>query len=48
MGRLVDRQMTRAMTALIDGDIGLARTVIHDDSEVNRTRFHLDNTCLSF
>jgi phosphate transport system protein len=47
MGQLVNRQLTRAMTALLDRDTGLARAVIIDDSEVNDARFHLDNICLS-
>lgn len=47
MGSMVDRQIERAMQALIDRDIPLAEAVIRDDIEVNRTRFHLDNICLS-
>jgi phosphate transport system protein len=44
---MVDRQIERAMQALIDRDIPLAEAVIRDDAEVNRTRFYLDNICLS-
>jgi len=47
MGSMVDRQIERSMQALIDRDIPLAEAVIRDDVEVNRTRFHLDNICLS-
>jgi phosphate transport system protein len=47
MGSMVDRQIERAMQALIDRDIPLAEAVIRDDAEVNRTRFYLDNICLS-
>jgi phosphate transport system protein len=47
MGSMVDRQMDRALQALIDRDIPLAEAVIRDDDEVNRTRFHIDNVCLS-
>jgi phosphate transport system protein len=47
MGSMVDRQIERAMQALIDRDIPLAEAVIRDDAVVNRTRFYLDNICLS-
>jgi phosphate transport system protein len=47
MGSMVDRQIDRALQALIDRDIPLAEAVIRDDNEVNRTRFHIDNVCLS-
>ena len=47
MGSMVDRQLDRAMQALIDRDLPLADAVIRDDGEVNRTRFHLDNMCVS-
>lgn len=47
MGSMVDRQIERSMQALIDRDIPLAEAVIRDDAEVNRTRFYLDNICLS-
>jgi phosphate transport system protein len=47
MGSMVDRQLERAMQALIERDIPLAEAVVRDDVEVNRTRFHLDNICLS-
>jgi len=47
LGSMVDRQLERAMQALIDRDLPLADAVIRDDGEVNRTRFHLDNMCVS-
>jgi phosphate transport system protein len=47
MGSMVDRQLERALQALIDRDIPLAEAIIRDDDEVNRTRFHIDNVCLS-
>lgn len=47
MGSMVDRQLERAMQALIERDMLLAEAVVRDDDEVNRTRFHLDNVCLS-
>ena len=47
MGFMVDRQIERAMLALTTRDMPLASAVVRDDGEVNRTRFHLDNTCVS-
>ena len=47
LGSMVDRQLERAMQALVDRDQPLADAVIRDDGEVNRTRFHLDNMCVS-
>lgn len=47
MGSMVDRQIERSLQALLDRDIPLAEAVVRDDAEVNRTRFHLDNMCLS-
>lgn len=47
MGAMVDRQIERAMQALVERDSALARATIRDDDEVNRTRFHLDNVALS-
>ncbi|HRC61669.1 MAG: phosphate signaling complex protein PhoU [Dehalococcoidia bacterium] len=47
MGSMVDRQIERSMQALINRDVPLAEAVIRDDVEVNRSRFHLDNICLS-
>jgi len=46
-GAMVDRQIERAMRALAEGDVLLAHAVIRDDAELNRTRFHIDNVCLS-
>ena len=47
MGAMVDRQIERALQALIARDVELAGAVVRDDEEVNRARFHLDNVCLS-
>jgi len=47
MGAMVDRQLERSMEALVQRDVALAQSVIRDDQEVNRTRFHLDNVCMS-
>ena len=47
MGFMVDRQIERAMLALTTRDMPLASAVVRDDGEGNRTRFHLDNTCVS-
>lgn len=47
LGAMVDRQIGRSMRALRTRDVLLAHAVIRDDAEVNRTRFHLDNVCLS-
>ena len=47
MGSMVDRQIERALQALVERDVPLAEAVVRDDAEVNRTRFHLDNMCLS-
>ena len=47
LGSMVDRQLDRAIQALINRDLPLADAVVRDDGEVNRTRFHLDNMCVS-
>lgn len=47
LGMMGDRQIERAMRALVTGDLPLAHAVIRDDGELNRARFHLDNVCLS-
>ncbi len=47
MGSMVDRQIERALQSLVGRDIPLAEAIVRDDDEVNRTRFHLDNVCLS-
>jgi phosphate transport system protein len=46
LGSMVDRQIERAMQALLDRDVSLAEAVVRDDAEVNRARFDVDNTCL--
>ncbi|MDA0256259.1 MAG: phosphate signaling complex protein PhoU [Chloroflexi bacterium] len=47
MGALVDRQIERSIQSLVERDAARAETVVRDDEEVNRTRFHLDNVALS-
>lgn len=47
MGAMVGRQLDRAMQALTTRDLPLADAVIRDDGEVNRSRFHIDNVCVS-
>jgi phosphate transport system protein len=47
LGAMVDRQVDRALLCLLDRDLTLASAVIRDDEEVNRSRFHLDNVCVS-
>ena len=46
MGAMVDRQIERAVQALVDRDPALADAVVRDDSEVNRRRFELDNEAM--
>jgi phosphate transport system protein len=46
MGAMVDRQIERALQALVERDSALAEAVVRDDAEVNRARFRLDNDCL--
>jgi phosphate transport system protein len=46
LGAMVDRQIERAMQALVARDVPLAEAVVRDDLEVNRARFALDNDCL--
>ena len=42
MGAMVDRQIERSVTALVERDRALADAVVRDDTEVNRTRFEID------
>ncbi len=46
MGVMVDRQIERAIQALVERDGALADAVIRDDEEVNRRRFDLDNQAM--
>ncbi len=46
MGAMVDRQIERAIQALVERDGTLADAVIRDDEEVNRRRFDLDNQAM--
>src|SRR5438132_10551613 len=47
LGSMVDRQIERALQALVERDIALAESVVRDDAEVNRMRFDLGNKCLT-
>ena len=47
MGSMVDRQIERAMQALVERDTTLADAVIRDDDEVNRTRYEIDLLALT-
>ena len=47
MGSMVDRQIERAMQALVERDTALADAVIRDDAEVNRTRYEIDQQALT-
>ncbi len=47
MGSMVERAVDRAMQALMDRDVVLAREVISDDREINAIGFHLQNACIS-
>ena len=46
MGAMVDRQIERALEALVGRDTALADAVIRDDDEVNRTRYEIDQQAL--
>ena len=45
MGGLVEEQITRAMEALISGDMDLMERVISDDHRVNALEVDLDESC---
>jgi phosphate transport system protein len=45
MGGLVEQQITRAMEALISGDMDLMERVIADDHRVNALEVDLDESC---
>ena len=45
MGGLVEQQITRAMEALISGDMDLMERVISDDHRVNALEVDLDESC---
>ena len=47
MGSMVDRQIERALQALVERDTALADAVIRDDAEVNRTRYEIDQQALN-
>ena len=46
MGDMVDRAIGRAMEALVDQDMVLAREVMEEDEAVNETRFEIEELCL--
>jgi len=47
MGSMVERAVDRAMQALMDRDVALARTVVEEDKDINAIGFHLQNACIS-
>jgi phosphate transport system protein len=47
MGSMVERAVERAMQALMDRDVVLARSVIDEDKDINAIGFHLQNACIS-
>ncbi|MGE3857912.1 MAG: phosphate signaling complex protein PhoU [Dehalococcoidia bacterium] len=47
MGSMVERAVERAMQALMDRDVALARTIIDEDKDINAIGFHLQNACIS-
>jgi phosphate transport system protein len=46
MGDMVDRAIGRAMEALIEQDMVLAREVMQEDEAINETRFEIEELCL--
>ena len=47
MGFMVERAVERAMQALMDRDVVLARSVIDEDKDINAVGYHLQNACIS-
>lgn len=47
MGSMVDRAVDRSMTALLDRDAALARTVVENDKTVNALNFECQNEVIS-
>ena len=47
MGSMVERAVDRAMQALMDRDVVLARSVVEEDKDINSIGFHLQNACIS-
>lgn len=45
MGGLVEKQVQDAVTALLDGDTGLAERVVDNDNQVNEMQIRLDEEC---
>lgn len=46
MGGLVEQQIEWAVTALVDGNLELAESVIHNDDKVNKLEQDIDEHCL--
>ena len=47
MGSMVDRQIERALEALLNRDIALAEAVARDDRMINQARYDIDTDCLA-
>jgi phosphate transport system protein len=45
MGGFVEEQLTKAVTALVEGDSGLGEAVAQDDSKVNDMEVEIDEEC---
>jgi phosphate transport system protein len=45
MGGLVEQQIERAITALVQGDVGLGEAVIMNDTQVNKMEVTIDEEC---
>lgn len=45
MGGLVEEQIHKATKALVEGDVGLAESVIQNDTEVNKNEVNIDDEC---
>ena len=45
MGGFVEEQLSRAVTALVEGDSELGQSVAHDDYKVNRMEVSIDEEC---
>ncbi len=46
LGSMVEKAISRSMEALKNRDMGLAKQVITDDSEINRKRFDIEEKCI--
>ena len=45
MGGFVEEQLSRAVSALVEGDSELGQSVAHDDYKVNRMEVSIDEEC---